>query len=241
MTQANFGNCLAFTLKYEGGKSNDPHDPGGRTMEGVTQATYDHYRAMKAFGPKNVFMMSDSERDEIYRNQYWDRVSGDGLRAGEDLCIFDFAVNSGPGRALDIWRRCGGAKVKIDDLIHGICAYRLSFLQALRTWKYFGGGWGRRVAACEALAVRMAHGSGAKEALAKKAAEASRNSGKKTTQAAVGTAASGGAAVANHAHTGNTMLILGAGIIIAFMAAVLLFRAWRQRQRAAAFAEEVKK
>ena len=41
MTAENFQACLAFTLKYEGGKSNDPRDPGGRTMEGVTQATYD--------------------------------------------------------------------------------------------------------------------------------------------------------------------------------------------------------
>lgn len=154
MTAENFQVCRAFTLKYEGGRSNDLHDPGGRTMEGVTQATYDAYRVKKALGRRDVFTMGAAERDEIYRKEYWDLINGDGLRAGEDLCVFDFAVNSGVARARDIsavWR-----KSPVNDVIGGICARRLSFLHALRTWSYFGAGWGRRVAACEALALRMA-------------------------------------------------------------------------------------
>ncbi|MGB8902004.1 MAG: glycosyl hydrolase 108 family protein [Methylocella sp.] len=94
MTAENFQACLAFTLKYEGGRSNDPRDPGGRTMEGVTQATYNAYRDKKALVRKDVFTIEAAERDEIYRNEYWDLVNGDVLRAGEDLCVFDFAVNS---------------------------------------------------------------------------------------------------------------------------------------------------
>ena len=154
MTAENFQACRAFTLKYEGGRSNDLHDPGGRTMEGVTQATYDAHRVKKALGRRDVFTMSAAERDEIYRKEYWDLINGDGLRAGEDLCVFDFAVNSGVARARDIsavWR-----KSPVNDVIGRICAHRLSFLHALRTWRYFGAGWGRRVAACEALALRMA-------------------------------------------------------------------------------------
>ena len=90
MTAENFQACLAFTLKYEGGKSNDPRDPGGRTMEGVTQATYDASHEKKALGLRDVFTMGAAERDEIYRNEYWNAVNGDRLRAGEDLCVFDF-------------------------------------------------------------------------------------------------------------------------------------------------------
>ena len=52
-----------------------------------------------------------AERDEIYRNEYWNAVNGDRLRAGEDLCVFDFAVNSGPARALEVWRRCGASRL----------------------------------------------------------------------------------------------------------------------------------
>ena len=69
MTAENFQACRAFTLKYEGGRSKDLHDPGGRTMEGVTQATYDAHRVKKALGRRDVFTMSAAERDEIYRKE----------------------------------------------------------------------------------------------------------------------------------------------------------------------------
>jgi hypothetical protein len=107
MTAENFQVCLAFALKYEGGRSNDPRDPGGRTMEGVMQATYDAYRVKKGVGRADVYTISAAERDEIYRKEYWDLIKGDGLRSGEDLCVFDFAVNSGVARARDlsaVWR-----------------------------------------------------------------------------------------------------------------------------------------
>lgn len=238
MTQANFEACLAFTLKYEGGRSNDAHDPGGRTMEGVTQATYDHYQEMKALGRKDVFTMSGAERDEIYRNEYWNTIKGDSLRSGEDLCVFDFAVNSGPVRARDVWARIGPCTV--EDMIHRLCAHRLSFLHALRTWRYFGAGWGRRVAACEAIALRMAYGKAAPDVLARKAAKAKFHSGKKTNQAVIGTAAAGGAAGAQHAHMATGMMLAAVAVIVV-LAGVFFFHAWRQSQRAAALAAEAKK
>ena len=172
MTAENFQACLAFTLKYEGGRSNDPRDPGGRTMEGVTQATYNAHRDKKALGRKDVFTIEAAERDEIYRNEYWDLVNGDVLRAGEDLCVFDFAVNSGVARAagvLAVWR-----KSPVNDAIGGICTHRLSFMHALRTWSAFGAGWGRRVAACEASALQMA-GVPLKGALARARTEKARH------------------------------------------------------------------
>ena len=81
MTAENFQACLAFTLKYEGGRSNDPRDPGGRTMEGVImmQATYNAYRDKKALVRKDVFTIEAAERDEIYRNEYWDHIDGNGV------------------------------------------------------------------------------------------------------------------------------------------------------------------
>jgi hypothetical protein len=36
----NFDTCLAFTLKEEGGYSDNPADPGGATNMGITLATY---------------------------------------------------------------------------------------------------------------------------------------------------------------------------------------------------------
>jgi lysozyme family protein len=240
MTAENFQACLAFTLKYEGGGSNDPRDPGGRTMEGVTQATYDACRAKKALGRRDVFAMSAAERDEIYRHEYWDLVNGDVLRAGEDLCVFDFAVNSGVARARAIsavWR-----KSAVVDAIGGICARRLSFLHALRTWRYFGTGWGRRVAACEALAIRMAHGKAASEVLRRKGNEAKLHSGKKATQATVGGAIAGSAAIAHAVHggmSGTTEICIL--VAVAIVVGIVLFDAGRQSQRAAAFVKEAKR
>ena len=240
MTAENFQACLAFTLKYEGGRSNDPHDPGGRTMEGVTQRTYDMYRVKKALGRKDVFTMGAAERDDIYRNEYWDLVNGDVLRAGEDLCVFDFAVNSGVARARRIsavWR-----KSPVDGAIRGICAHRLSFLHALRTWRYFGAGWGRRVAACEARAIRMAHGKSAPEVLTRKAGEANVHSGKKATQAVAAGTITASATIAHAVHGGMSgtteIRIL---VVVAVLAGIVVFHAWRQGQRAAAFVAEAKR
>jgi lysozyme family protein len=235
-----FQACLAFTLKYEGGRSNDPRDPGGRTMEGVTQATYDACRAKKALGSRDVFAISAAERDEIYRHEYWDLVNGDALRAGEDLCVFDFAVNSGVARARAISAVC--RKSEVVDAIGKICAHRLSFLHALRTWRYFGTGWGRRVAACEALAIRMARGKEAKEVLTRKAHEAKLRSGKKATQATVGGAIAGSASIAHAVHGGMSGTTeIGILVAVAVVVGIVFFHAGRQGQRAVAFVKEAKR
>lgn len=158
MTAENFQPCLAFTLKFEGGKSNDPRDPGGRTNQGVTHRTYDGYRDRSGLPRRDVFLMTSAERDEIYHSGYWKQVTGDSLPRGVDLCVFDFAANSGPARALRMYATAGHGR-KPAVAIHALCSARLSFLRGLRTWAYFGSGWGKRVAACEATALKMAGAS----------------------------------------------------------------------------------
>jgi lysozyme family protein len=234
MTAENFKACRAFTLKYEGGRSNDPHDPGGRTMEGVTQATYDAYRAKMALGRKDVFTMGAAERDEIYRNEYWDLIKGDGLRAGEDLCVFDFAVNSGVARARDIsavWR-----KSPVNDVIGGICAHRLSFLHALRTWSYFGAGWGRRVAACEALALQMA-GAPLKGALDHAQTEKARHSVTGSVVAGIGVA---GAAILHLTPHISGWETAAFAMMAVLAASLFAFTSSRHGQRADALASAIK-
>ena len=44
MASDNFERCLAITLKWEGGYSNHPDDPGGPTMRGIIQREYDAWR-----------------------------------------------------------------------------------------------------------------------------------------------------------------------------------------------------
>jgi lysozyme family protein len=69
---------------------NNPKDPGGETNYGITKATA---RSHGYTGNMHDIPMSVVER--IYRESYWKGC--DALPAGVDLCVFDFAVNSGPG------------------------------------------------------------------------------------------------------------------------------------------------
>jgi lysozyme family protein len=158
MSASSFPRALAFTLKYEGGKSDDSRDPGGRTNQGVTQATYNTYRKNKGLVQSDVYAMLSQERDEIYKHGYWDKVTGDSLPSGVDLCVFDYAVNSGPERALRAYALIGRGK-KPAEAIHAVCSSRLSFLHALRTWSFFGTGWSKRVAACEAKSIELSGSS----------------------------------------------------------------------------------
>ncbi|MDX8449109.1 glycosyl hydrolase 108 family protein [Mesorhizobium captivum] len=105
---------------------------------------------------------------QTYRRFYWDAVLGAELPDGIDYAVFDFAVNSGPGKAAKYLRavlgvaedsrvgpatlaaaRAKPAGVVIDTL----CDARLAFLQRLPTWPTFGKGWGARVASVRAEAL----------------------------------------------------------------------------------------
>lgn len=152
--KANFVSCLAFTLRYEGGAVDDARDPGGRTKQGVTQRTYAAFRKTAGRPAADVYGMAPLERDAIYRAEFWDRVEGDRVPDGVDLALFDFGVNSGPARALRAYRACAAREGAA--LVKELCAARLSFLHGLATFRVFGRGWTARVAACEALGVKMA-------------------------------------------------------------------------------------
>jgi lysozyme family protein len=171
MAQNNFAVCLPFTLKEEGGYSNDPHDPGGATMEGITQAEYDAWRVAHGQSKQPVKQIADDEMKAIYLAQYWNQVRGDTLPAGVDLTEFDYGVNSGPVKAVKSLQTALG--VAVDGhfgvltadalstadpatLIKKITDERLTFLKALANFKYFGTGWTARVARIEAESIAMA-------------------------------------------------------------------------------------
>lgn len=153
MTASNYDACLKQVLKYEGGYSNHPSDPGGPTNFGITIHDYRRY-INKSGTAEDVRRMPLSVAKEIYRTRYWNKVEGDKLFDGVDLAVFDYGVNSGIGRALPDFK-------PYRDLppvaaIKALCARRMRFLRALRTWSTFGRGWGPRVANVEAIGVKMA-------------------------------------------------------------------------------------
>ena len=167
----NFAASLARVLVYEGGKVDDPRDPGGRTNQGVTQASYDAYRHQKFLPRQDVYRMANAERDDIYKTAYWDRIHGDELPAGVDFCIFDAAVNSGVGGAAN-WAQavCGLLPTDGDfgpqtlrgvlsarpmTFIDEFCQRRLGTLQRLRTWSVYGRGWSARITNVRKIADAM--------------------------------------------------------------------------------------
>ena len=152
--QTNFQRSLDAVLRTEGGYNDDPQDSGGATNFGVTQNVYDAYRTKSALPHQSVRYINQIEVAAIYKSQYWDLINGDNLPEGLDYAVFDFAVNSGVGRAARFLQavvgvpqngaigpttlaaiQTHGVKKTIDD----ICARRLSFLEHLPNFGHFPG------------------------------------------------------------------------------------------------------
>ena len=171
MSSETYAKCLAKTLQYEGTFSNNPADPGGATMKGVTQRVYDAYRRRKGQATQSVRAISDGELRDIYKNQYWNVIRGDDLPAGVDAAVFDYAVNSGPVRAAKALQAAvgvpadghiGEATLEVVSravpagVIDKICAGRLRFVQGLSTFSVFGKGWSSRIASVRTFAKSLA-------------------------------------------------------------------------------------
>ncbi|HEX2753704.1 MAG TPA: glycoside hydrolase family 108 protein [Alphaproteobacteria bacterium] len=165
----NFERSLSLVLKSEGGFVNDPHDPGGATNLGVTIATFRQY--VNPNGTvADLKALTTAQAGKVYKGQYWDAVKGDQLPDGVDYAVFDFAVNSGPGRAAKFLQAIVGvsqdgqigpatlaaaANLPRSTIIQNICDNRLTFLKGLPTWSRFGRGWSSRVASVRTVALAM--------------------------------------------------------------------------------------
>jgi lysozyme family protein len=153
--QKDFARCLANVLVSEGGYSDDRHDPGGATMNGITQAEYDSWRVRHGLPKRWVRYISLDERNSLYREDYWDRIGGDNLPAGLDYAVFDEAVNSGVARALHTLR-CMAPGETVAQEIEAFDKARLAYLEGLPIWRYFGKGWSARVRKVGVIAQNMA-------------------------------------------------------------------------------------
>jgi lysozyme family protein len=160
----NFSRALKLVLAHEGGWADNPKDPGGATMKGVTLANFRRY--VKPGATKDdLRKITDAQVATVYRRYYWDAVAGAELPDGIDYAVFDFAVNSGPSRAAQYLQKVvgvaqdgkiGPATLKATKamlpatVIHNLCDERLAFLKRIKSkgkllWDTFGKGWSRRV------------------------------------------------------------------------------------------------
>jgi len=172
MAAVNFDRALTAVLKHEGGYVDHPKDPGGATNLGITIRTLGAWRK-RPVTKLDVRQLTPAEASAIYRTQYWAAIRGDDLPAGLDYAMFDYAVNSGAGKAIRDLQGILGvqrdgqigaitlqaiAKRNTRELVIALMARRLAFLQRLTTWPAFGQGWSRRVRDVRALSLAMSAG-----------------------------------------------------------------------------------
>ena len=150
----NFDECLKMLLHHEGGYVNHPSDPGGETNLGVTKKVYQEWG-----GTKDMKDLTVEDVAPIYKKEYWDRCKCDDLESGVDWAVFDWAVNSGTGRAAKaIQKICGAAQdgaigpktlaligtQNTQYVIEEFGKIRQDFYESLKTFDTFGKGWTRR-------------------------------------------------------------------------------------------------
>lgn len=224
MAASNFGKCLEIVLVHEGGYVDHPLDPGGATNRGVTIKTLSDWLGRPATKAE-VRALTVADVTPIYRKNYWDRVSGDRRPAGADLVVFDAAVNSGPGRALQWSSQVSQRALDAAAFVHAYCDVRLGFLRRLGTWDAFGRGWSRRVADIRAKGVvmaRKASGLSPEQVKAQTMADANAadaKAGKDVKRA--GAAGAGGAATGGGVVTQTEPNALG-WAAIAFVAVIVI-------------------
>ena len=161
----NFDECLKMLLHHEGGYVNHPSDPGGETNLGVTKKVYQEWG-----GTKDMKDLTVEDVAPIYKKEYWDKCRCDDLESGVDWAVFDWAVNSGTGRAAKaIQKICGAAQdgaigpktlalintQNTEYVIEEFGKIRQDFYESLKTFDTFGKGWTRRNKETTAKALEM--------------------------------------------------------------------------------------
>lgn len=169
MAAGSFDRAFALVLELEGGFVDHPKDPGGATNLGVTRATLAQARG-RPVSVAEVKALTRAEAGAIYRRLYWNAVKADELPVGIDLAVFDYAVNSGPARAVRSLQAVLGiaqdgrigpktlaatAAGRPDEIVKALIRERLRILRGLSTWPVFGKGWTSRTTRVERAALAL--------------------------------------------------------------------------------------
>jgi len=123
-----FDTALAHVLKWEGGYSSDPNDPGGETNFGISK---------RAHPNEDIKNLTVERAGQIYRLEYWNRIGADNLPAALALMAFDGAVNQGVTR-MNGWL---AQTHSVDEL----AALRAMRYATVGNFDRYGHGWMRRL------------------------------------------------------------------------------------------------
>ena len=145
-----FDRAIDIVLDLEGGYVDDPHDPGGRTKFGISQAAYPDM---------DIANLTREQAVTLYRQDYWNKCKCGLMPWPWSLFVFDCAVNQGVGTAIRILQRTLGLKddgivgpVTLDAVARAspdralrYMVSRLMRYQALSTWDSYAAGWTYRL------------------------------------------------------------------------------------------------
>jgi lysozyme family protein len=152
---SSFDDAFESLIGNEGGYVNNPKDPGGETMWGVTA------RVARAYGYAGAMKdLPKATAKDIAKKLYWDPLQLDTFDPRVSFQIFDANYNGGHPV---IWMQ-GAAGTKVDGIIGPQTvasvqetdplrfmmrwnSLRLSYFTSLKTWPTFGKGWANRIAA----------------------------------------------------------------------------------------------
>jgi len=161
---ANHKVLAPFIRYYEGGFVNNPNDPGGATMKGVTIATFRSvYEKNKTVA--DLKKITDEQWNTIFKKYYWDKCKAD-LIDNQSVAnmLVDFAWHSGVAAAVKKIQKIVGVEMDgvmgrvtvgaINNFWRGdvsvfdsLKAVRIMYLRGLKNWNYFKNGWTTRVEA----------------------------------------------------------------------------------------------
>ena len=150
-----FDEAFEGLIINEGGYSDHPYDPGGRTCWGITENL-----ARDAGYTGHMQDMPLETAKAIYREHYWHSYF-DQMDFRVAFNVFDACVNHGTKRGVKMLQMAVG--VPVDGIIGPrtmtavaekgwektiiqLAAIRLGFYTDLKTWPQFGRGWVRRIA-----------------------------------------------------------------------------------------------
>jgi lysozyme family protein len=169
-----FEKCLPDTEAQEGvpwtsgplpprAFSNDAHDPGGKTGEGIIQKEYDLKRRQWGLPTQDIRKISKDEERTIYYTDYWLAGHCPEMPSGLNLECFDDVVNEGTHRGISLLqialrvsadgqfgpqtKAAIDAAVAAKQVVALIDRYKVAreaFYHGLSTFRYFGGDWIRR-------------------------------------------------------------------------------------------------
>lgn len=167
--QRNYNDALDHVLRYEGGYTDHPSDPGGATKYGITIGNLASWRKHQVT-KDDVKALELEEAKAIYKTRYWDAIFGDQLEDGLDIAVFDCAVNQGVGRSVRLLQDVVGVKQDgvfgpitmealkrhmTSDVLEEFMARRMVHYGSLKKlFPIFGLGWSRRLMATFDIAIR---------------------------------------------------------------------------------------